>query len=309
MSHAKLLREILNREKPLLVPGAYDSFSAKILSQAGFQVIYMTGSGVTASITGLPDVGLLTMTEMITQARNIVNAVDLPLICDADHGYGNPLNVIRTVKEYERAGVAGIHIEDQAAPKKCGHFEGKQLIPAGEMAQKIEAAVFARSDPDFLLIARTDARSVLGLDEALRRARIYARAGADMIFVESPQSAEEVRAISRELSEIPLLINMVEGGKTPVLPFEAFRQMGFAVVLYPTCGIRAVARTLQDLARHLFEHKDTLQFQDRLVTFEGRNEITGLASIKALEKRFGVTRGCADGCFNPNKDDLRATKP
>ena len=288
MNHPKLLRDILGREKPLLVPGAYDAFSAKILKQAGFKVIYMTGSGVTASITGMPDVGLLTMTEMITQARNIVNAVDLPLICDADHGYGNPLNVIRTVKEYERAGVAGIHIEDQVAPKKCGHFEGKQVISAEDMAKKIEAAVYARNDPDFLLIARTDARSVLGFEEALRRAKIYAGAGADMIFVESPQSVEEVQAISRELSEIPLLINMVEGGKTPVLPFEEFRKMGFAVVLYPTCGIRAVAKTLQDLARHLFTHKDTIEFQDRLVSFEGRNEITGLASIKELEKRFGA---------------------
>ena len=180
------------------------------------------------------------------------------------------------------------HLEDQVAPKKCGHFEGKQVISAEDMAKKIEAAVYARNDPDFLLIARTDARSVLGFEEALRRAKIYSQAGADMIFVESPQSVEEVQAISRELSEIPLLINMVEGGKTPVLPFEEFRKMGFAVVLYPTCGIRAVAKTLQDLARHLFTHKDTIEFQDRLVSFEGRNEITGLASIKELEKRFGA---------------------
>ena len=281
-----LLRKILAHEKTILVPGAYDAFSAKILKQAGFKVVYMTGSGVTASLTGMPDVGILTMTEMVNQARNIVNAIDLPLICDADNGYGNPINVIRTVKEYERAGVAGIHIEDQVAPKKCGHFKGKQIISAEEMVKKIEAAIYAREGNDFLLIARTDARSVKGLDEALERARLYAEAGADMIFVESPQSIDELRIISDKLSDIPLLVNMVEGGKTPTLPFEDFQEMGFKIVLYPTSGIRAVAKILQELAGHLYRCKDTKDFEDRLVTFEGRNQITGLAHIKELEKRF-----------------------
>ena len=286
MKSTTVLRKTLSREKTILVPGAYDAFSAKILKQAGFSIIYMTGSGVTASLTGMPDVGLLTMTEMVNQARNIVNATDLPLICDADTGYGNPINVIRTVKEYERAGVAGIHIEDQVAPKKCGHFEGKQLIPAEEMVKKIEAALYAREDDDFLLIARTDARSVEGLDEALRRARLYVEAGAEMLFVESPQSVDELRRIADELSDVPLLVNMVEGGKTPVLPFEDFEAMGFKIVLYPTCGIRAVAKTLQELAEHLYQHKNTKDFESRLVSFEGRNQITGLAEIKELEKKF-----------------------
>ena len=286
MKSTTVLRKTLSREKTILVPGAYDAFSAKILKQAGFSIIYMTGSGVTASLTGMPDVGLLTMTEMVNQARNIVNATDLPLICDADTGYGNPINVIRTAKEYERAGVAGIHIEDQMAPKKCGHFEGKQLIPAEEMVKKIEAALYAREDDDFLLIARTDARSVEGLDEALRRARLYVEAGAEMLFVESPQSVDELRRIADELSDVPLLVNMVEGGKTPVLPFEDFEAMGFKIVLYPTCGIRAVAKTLQELAEHLYQHKNTKDFESRLVSFEGRNQITGLAEIKELEKKF-----------------------
>jgi len=286
MKSTTVLRKTLSREKTILVPGAYDAFSAKILKQAGFSIIYMTGSGVTASLTGMPDVGLLTMTEMVNQARNIVNATDLPLICDADTGYGNPINVIRTVKEYERAGVAGIHIEDQVAPKKCGHFEGKQLIPAEEMVKKIEAALYAREDDDFLLIARTDARSVEGLDEAFRRARLYVEAGAEMLFVESPQSVDELRRIADELSDVPLLVNMVEGGKTPVLPFEDFEAMGFKIVLYPTCGIRAVAKTLQELAEHLYQHKNTKDFESRLVSFEGRNQITGLAEIKELEKKF-----------------------
>ncbi len=286
VSNPRALRNILAREKTVLVPGAYDAFSAKILKQAGFEVIYMTGSGVTASLTGMPDVGLLTMTEMVNQARNIVGAVDMPLICDADTGYGNPINVLRTVTEYENAGVSGIHIEDQVAPKKCGHFEGKQIIPAEEMVKKIEAAVYARKNKDFLLIARTDARSVLGLEEALRRATSYAKAGADMIFVESPHSFEELKTISRELSGIPLLVNMVEGGKTPVLPFEALEAMGFTIVLYPTCGIRAVAKALREMAEHLFTHKDTREFEDRLVGFEERNRITGLAHIKELEEKL-----------------------
>jgi carboxyvinyl-carboxyphosphonate phosphorylmutase len=286
MENARLLRKILAREKTLLLPGAYDALSAKILKQAGFEVAYMTGSGVTASLLGMPDVGLLTMTEMINQARNIVNAIDMPLICDADNGYGNAINVIRTVKEYEGAGVAGIHIEDQVAPKKCGHFEGKQIIPAKEMVKKIEAAVSAREDDAFLLIARTDARSISNLDEALKRARLYYKAGADMIFLESPQSVEEIKKMSQELSDIPLLVNMVEGGKTPVLPFEEFEKMNIKIVLYPTCGIRAVAKTMQELAAHLFKYKDTKEFEHRLVSFEGRNRITGLAEIKELEKRF-----------------------
>jgi len=286
MRYASSLRKILTEERTLLVPGAYDAFSAKILKQAGFKVIYMSGSAVTASLTGLPDVGFLTMTEMVNRARDIVGAIDLPLICDADNGYGNPINVIRTVREYERAGVAGIHMEDQVAPKRCGHFEGKQIIPAEEMVKKIEAAIYAREDEAFLLIARTDACSVAGLDEALKRARLYSEAGADMIFVESPQSVDELTKISETLSHVPLLVNMVEGGKTPTLPFEDLQKMGFKIVLYPTSTIRAVAKTLQELASHLYKVGYTKDFESRLVTFEGRNQITGLSHIKELEERF-----------------------
>jgi carboxyvinyl-carboxyphosphonate phosphorylmutase len=286
VKHTTALRKILAEERTILVPGAYDALSAKILQQAGFRALYMTGSGVTASLTGMPDVGILTMTEMVNQARNIVNAIDLPLICDADNGYGNPINVVRTVREYEQAGVAGIHLEDQVAPKRCGHFEGKQIVPAAEMVKKIEAAIYAREEDDFLLIARTDARSVEGLEEALRRARLYAQTGADMVFIESPLSVEELKVISEKLSHIPLLVNMVEGGKTPILPFEDLREMGFKIVLYPTSGIRAAARTLQELAGHLYNYKDTKDFENRLVSFEGRNRITGLAYIRELENRF-----------------------
>jgi 2,3-dimethylmalate lyase len=286
MNPARQLRDILAKEKTILVPGAYDAFSAKILKQTGFKIVYMSGSGVTASLTGMPDVGLLNMTEMVNQARYIVNAIDLPLICDADNGYGSPLNVIRTVREYERAGVAGIHIEDQVAPKKCGHFEGKQILPADEMVMKIKAALYARENGDFLIIARTDACSVMGLKEAVRRAHIFIEAGAEMIFVESPQSKEELRTIAAELAGTPLLVNMVEGGKTPILSFEELSGMGFKIVLYPTSSIRAVAKTMQELAVHLSIHRSTDGFEDRLVSFEDRNRITGLAQINELENRF-----------------------
>lgn len=286
MSHAQRLREILARQRSVLVPGAHDALSAKIYKQAGFEIIYMTGSGVTASLIGMPDVGLLTMTEMVTQARNIVSAVDLPVICDADNGYGNPINVIRTIREYEQAGVAGIHIEDQVAPKRCGHFEGKQVIPAEEMARKIEAALYARKDDNFLIIARTDARAVIGFEEALRRGRLYRDAGADMLFIESPQSVEELEIVAETFQGVPLLVNMVEGGKTPVLPFEKLAGMGFTIVLYPTCAIRAAGKTLQDLASHLYQHKNTKEFEGRLIGFTGRNEVTGLADIEELERRF-----------------------
>lgn len=286
MKNRKRLKEILYQKKTILVPGAYDAFSAKILKQAGFEVLYMSGSAVTASLTGMPDVGILTMTEMVNHARRIVLATDLPLICDADDGYGNPMNVVRTVKEYEKAGVSGIHIEDQVAPKRCGHFEGKQIIPSEEMVKKLQAAIYAREDENFLLIARTDARSVSGLEEAIIRSLLYAEAGADMIFIESPMSKRELRKIANALSDIPLLVNMVEGGKTPILPFEELRDMGFKIVLYPTSSIRAVAKSIQELAAHLHEHKDTIAIQEKLVTFEGRNLITGLAKIKELEKRF-----------------------
>lgn len=285
-TNSRLLREMLEKEEALLVPGCYDALSAKILKQAGFPVIYMSGSGVTASVTGKPDVGLLTMTEMVNQARNIVNATDLPLICDADTGYGNAINLIRTVKEYERAGVAGIHIEDQVTPKRCGHFEGKAVISAEEMVKKIEAAIYAREDQDFLIIARTDARAVFGLEEVLRRGRLYADAGADVLFVEAPQSAGELETITCAFNDIPLLINMVEGGKTPIFSFDYLKGLGFKIVLYPTSGVRIVMKVLQEFAAYLKQKGDTKGLEDRMVSFEERNRITGLDEIEQLGEKF-----------------------
>ena len=209
------LRALLESGETIVAPGAFDPLAARLVEEAGFPAVYMTGFGTSAALLGRPDVGLLTMTEMADNARRIADCVDIPVIADADTGYGNPLNVIRTVGAYEAAGVAAIHLEDQVAPKKCGHMEGKQVIPAGEMAQKIRAAVAARSRPDFVIIARTDARAVEGLEPALDRARQYRGAGADALFIEAVVSEEEAAEAARAFPDVPLLFNWAEGGKTP----------------------------------------------------------------------------------------------
>ena len=225
---ARNLRTLLAGAEPVVAPGAYDCLSARLIEAAGFPAVYMTGFGTAASYLGRPDVGLLGMSEMVDQARRIVQAVHVPVIADADTGFGNPINVIRTVKEYEDAGVAALHLEDQVAPKKCGHMAGKQVIPLADMLAKIRAAVAARRSADFTIIARTDARAIEGLDGALERARHYRDAGADVIFVEAPESEQEVERIAGALRDVPLLFNWVEGGKTPPMPYLACASWDFA---------------------------------------------------------------------------------
>jgi carboxyvinyl-carboxyphosphonate phosphorylmutase len=238
------------REPGIIVaPGAYDGFSARLIEAAGFKAVYMTGAGTAASHLGQPDLGLATMTEMATHAAHLASCISLPLIADADTGYGNALNVVRTVREYERAGVAGLHLEDQVAPKKCGHIAGKQVIPAKEFADKIRAATEYRTDPDFVVIARTDARAVTGLDDAIERGNLYAEAGADLVFVEAPVSEEEIERIARDV-KAPLLANMVAGGRTPGLTVSALERLGFKLVIFPAvCMGAAITATEQALER------------------------------------------------------------
>lgn len=232
------LRELLRRDGMITAPGAYDCITARLIDQAGFNAVYMTGAG-TAATLGYPDYGLVTMSEMVENAGRIAAAVRVPVIADADTGYGNELNVVRTVREYERRGVAGIHIEDQGFPKKCGHLENKVIIPLEDYLAKIRAAVAAKRDPDFLIIARTDARAVLGLEEAVRRANASIDAGADMAFVEAAQSLEEVAAVPR-LVRGPCLLNMVWRGKTPDVTLDDAQSMGYKLAILPTLLFNAV---------------------------------------------------------------------
>jgi carboxyvinyl-carboxyphosphonate phosphorylmutase len=280
------LREMLSGPDPVLAPGAYDSLSARLIEQAGFEAVYMTGFGTSASLLGRPDIGLVSFGEMVDNARRIAATVEVPVIADADNGYGNPINVIRTVQEYEAAGVSAIHIEDQVAPKKCGHLEGKQVVAAGEMVEKVSAAVAARRSEDFLIIARTDARAVEGLDLALERARRYRDAGADVLFVEAPESEKEVVAVAEAFADVPLLFNWVEGGKTPPLPLERVAELGFRLVIFPLAMLFAASRSMREVLTQMRSAGTPIPVMDRLVGFDDFNELIGLPEIRALEHRF-----------------------
>jgi len=238
MTQASRFRDLLNQGGMIIAPGAYDCVTAKLIEQAGFAAVYMTGAG-TAATLGYPDFGLVTMSEMVANAGRLVAAVGVPVIADADTGYGNELNVFRTVREFESRGVAGIHIEDQEFPKKCGHLEGKQVIPREDYLAKIRAAVAARRDANFMIIARTDARAVVGLDEAIARANGALASGADMAFVEAPQTVEEVTAVPRLVSG-PCLLNVVRGGKTPEIDLRHAEAVGYRLAIVPGLLIKSV---------------------------------------------------------------------
>jgi 2,3-dimethylmalate lyase len=289
MLNTTRLRELLVQRDMLVAPGAYDALSARLIAQAGFPAVYMTGFGTAASVLGQPDVGLLTMSEMVSRAAALAAVVgDRPLIADADTGYGNPINVRRTVREYERAGVAAIHIEDQIWPKKCGHMEGKQVIPVDEMVQKIHAAVDARQDPDFVIIARTDANAVYGLEDALHRGRAYREAGADAIFIEAPRSIEELHAIAQAFPDVPLLYNWAESGKTPLLSLEEIHALGYQLVIFPVSMLFAATHALLELLEVLKQGQTPLAFAERMATFSQFTDQVGLPDIQALERRYGV---------------------
>ncbi len=285
------LRELLAGPDLLVVPGAYDGLSARLIVQAGFPIVYMTGFGTAASVLGQPDVGLLTMTEMVQRAAALAAvAGDVPLIADADTGYGNPINVRRTIRDYERAGVAGLHIEDQVWPKKCGHMEGKQVIPMEEMVQKVRAAVDARQDPDFVIIARTDANAITGFEDALRRGHAYREAGADVIFIEAPRSITELRAIKEAFPGVPLLFNWAESGKTPPLPLPEIRALGYKLVIFPVSLLFAATYAMSGLLEVLKRDEVPTVMRDRMLTFSQFTDTIGLPAIQELERRYGVNQ-------------------
>ena len=281
------LRELIAAPELLVVPGAYDALSARLVEQAGFEAVYLTGFGASASRLGRPDVGLLSAGDMVDQVRRFVDAVDKPVIADADTGYGNAINVIHTVRAYEQAGVAGLHLEDQVMPKKCGHMSGKVVVPVEEMVGKLRAAVEARRDPDLVLIARTDAAAVHGLDDAIARARAYAEAGADVLFVEAPTSEEDIAKVATELQGVaPLVFNWAEGGRTPPLPFERVRELGFSLVIYPIATLLAATKAVQDVLATIAEHGSPLPVMDALPTFTDFTDLIGLPEVTELEQRF-----------------------
>ena len=281
------LRTRLDGGEMVLAPGCYDALGARLVEEAGFEAVYMTGFGTAAARLGRPDIGLLTMSEMVDNAHRIAEAVDIPVIADADTGYGNPLSVIRTVREYEAAGVAAIHIEDQVMPKKCGHMEDKQVIAAAEMAAKVEAAVAARRSPDFLIIARTDARAGLGLDEALRRARLYREAGADLLFIEAPQSEEEIERVAAELAGFPLVFNYAEGGKTPAVDHQRLQELGFAVVIFPLSALLAATTAMRAVLAEIRREGTPRKVLPSMLPFDEFLDFIGLPEVRSLEQRFG----------------------
>ena len=270
-----------------MAAGAFDPMAAKLVERAGFEAVYMTGGGTALSRIGMPDVGLITMTEMVQNAAAIAEAVDLPVIADADTGYGNPLNVRRTVREYERAGVAAIHLEDQVFPKKCGHLTGKRLVPIEEAVQKIRAAVDARRDDDFMIIARCDALLVHGLDEAVRRGRAYLEAGADMLFIESPRTMEELAAIPRELPG-DHLFNMASSGKTPFLSVDEVGRLGYRLMIFPNFATLAAIKAMREVLGEIRRTGSAAGVRDRCASFEEFFDLGGLAQVQALEQRYGL---------------------
>ena len=269
-----------------MVVGAVNALGARLVEQAGFECCYVTGAGLANSQFGLPDIGLVALTEVTDETARICDAVDIPVIVDADTGFGGPLSVMRTVHLLERAGAAGIQIEDQAMPKRCGHFSGQQLVEPEEMLARIEAARSARSDPDLVLIARTDARSVLGLTEALDRARLYAEAGADVIFVEAPRSVDELGRIPPAVAGTPTIVNVVEGGKTPQLPLRDLSEMGYRLVLHANLLLRVMLRSGQEALGRLADEGTSLGLLDQVLGWEQRQELVDLQRFDELEKRL-----------------------
>lgn len=293
------LRQLLRQPGIIVAPGAYDCLTAKLVAREGFPAVYMTGAGTALTRLGQPDLGVATLSEMVTNAAAMASTVAIPLIADADTGYGGALNVYRTVREYEKAGVAALHIEDQVFPKRCGHLEGKQVVPTEEMVIKLRAAVEARTDEDLVLIARTDALAVTGLDDTLRRCHAYIEAGADVLFVEALRNREEIERIVREV-HVPLLYNFVEHGKSPLLPVDELQRLGFKVVIFPGSIMLAVLPLVRQILAEIRQRGTTEALLDRMTNVVELFETMGLSDMLALDARV------AGGTTATSPADLRS---
>ena len=279
------LRDLLRQRKAVLLPGAANALAARVIEDLGFQAIYVTGAGVTNTFLGMPDIGLITLSELASHVSAMRDVVGLPLIVDADTGFGNPINVGRTIKVLERSGANAIQLEDQDFPKKCGHFSGKSVIARAEMVQKIHAAVDARNDPDLVIVARTDAIAVNGFDDAMERAAAYIEAGADMTFVEAPRSKEQIADIPKRLG-VPQLINIVAGGLTPMIGFDELASMGYSMVLYANAALQASVAGMQKVLGHLKERGSLDGVAGDLASFAERQRLVGKPRYDELEKKY-----------------------
>lgn len=279
--------QVLKQHGSIVFPGVYDTLSARLVERAGFPMSFISGYSVAATAIGEPDLGLLTQTEIVERARRVCGSVSIPILVDADTGYGNPLNVIRTVKELISAGAAGCFLEDQVWPKKCGHMRGKRVVDRDEYVNKIRAAVEARAGRDFFIVARTDALAAMSLDEAVARVTAAREAGADASFVEAPESLAQMVEVGMRAPK-PIVANMIEKGKTPVLSRAELTKMGFDLILYPLAGIFAAAQALKDVYDKLKRDETTQGIYDRLMTFEAFNELIGVDEKYKVAERFGV---------------------
>jgi carboxyvinyl-carboxyphosphonate phosphorylmutase len=288
------LRQLLRQSGIIVAPGAYDCLTAKLIEREGFPAVYMTGAGTALTRLGKPDLGFATLSEMVANAGAMASTVSIPLIADADTGYGGTLNVYRTVQEYERVGAAALHIEDQVFPKRCGHLDGKQVVPIEQMVIKLRAAVEARTDEDFVLIARTDALAVTGLDDTLQRCRAYTRAGADVLFVEALRTREEIERVVGEV-DVPLLYNFVEHGKSPLLPVAELQRLGFKIVIFPGSIMLSVLPLVRQILAEIKQRGTTEVLLDRMTDVVELFESVGLSDMLALDAHIGGSAGSSSG--------------
>jgi 2-methylisocitrate lyase-like PEP mutase family enzyme len=285
MNTTRRFRELLNQPGIIRSLGAHDVFTARLIEAAGLETVFLGGFGTSASLLGLPDVGFLTLSEMADAVRRMAMGVNIPVVADGDTGHGDLHNVVRTVREFERAGAAGVLLEDQVTPKRCGHFQGKQIIPAVEMVLKLRAALDARHDADFVIIARTDARAVEGIDGAIERANRYAEAGADVCFIEAPQSRQELERIPREVRH-PLLVNMLTGGVTPILPVEELEQLGYKIVVCPIETLLAAGKAIQRVIQALLTRGRADLPQTEMMTFADVKQLLGLDTVLGMRDQL-----------------------